>query len=100
MPQLHIDGVHSINKILMLVWSRTVHIDMAFWCALNKHKCTREVTNSLKWRTTLGLLGVTCILFAMEMVLTQVVPLPTLLLLGSKYVVMGLLFPPHLVFSL
>jgi hypothetical protein len=59
--------VLSVGNSFSLAWTFTVEVDMAFWCALNKH--THTVTNRQRWRIVLGVLGVTWIFLAVEMVL-------------------------------
>lgn len=46
-----------------------VEVGMVSWCAWNKHKILDKVTNILRCRTVLGLLGVTWIFLIVEMVL-------------------------------
>ncbi|CAK9267289.1 unnamed protein product [Sphagnum jensenii] len=42
------DGVHSVSNILRLAWTSTVEVDMASWCALNKHTHTRQSNKQTK----------------------------------------------------
>jgi hypothetical protein len=61
--------VHFATKIFKLAWTSIVEVGTVSWCALSKHKILDKVTNILRSRTVLGLLGVTWIFLIVEMVL-------------------------------
>jgi hypothetical protein len=91
--QHRFDGVHYVSNNLRLAWTCTVEIDMAFWCAFNKHTYTRQSNKQTKMEDCFRSIWCHLDIFSSGDGAISRCLFPSLyfLELGAQFVVMGLL---------